>query len=240
MTTIGMTRRDGLAMAPSSRSGSIVRKALLAGGILSSLLYFATDVLGGLRYGGYSFTSQAISELAAIGAPSKSFVDPLFLSYQLLALAFGIGVFLAAAGRRGALRNTALMMTAYGATGFLTFIMAGPAKIAMHQRGIGSLPGDAPHIILTAVLVMFLLLAMTFGAFALGKRFRRFSFATLLIAIVSGALTVPFAARVAAGLPTLGLGIVERIDVYSCLLWIAVLSIALLRRPRSANARTLP
>jgi hypothetical protein len=132
------------------------------------------------------------------------------------------------------------MLTAYGATGFLALTMAGPSKIAMHQRGTGSLPGDAPHIILTAVLVMFLLLAMTFGAFALGKRFRRFSFATLLVAIVSGALTVPFAARVAAGLPTPGLGIVERIDVYSCLLWIAVLSVALLRAPRSANARTLP
>ena len=36
------------------------------------------------------------------------------------------------------------------------------------------------------------------GAFALGRGFRIYSFATLLTVIVSGALTVPYAARLAA------------------------------------------
>jgi hypothetical protein len=52
----------------------------------------ATDVLGGMRYEGYSFTSQAISELMATGAPSEAFVDPLFITYGVLALAFSVGV----------------------------------------------------------------------------------------------------------------------------------------------------
>jgi hypothetical protein len=56
-----------------------------------------------------------------------------------------------------------------------------------------------------------------------------------------GAWTSVFATRLAAGEPTPGLGIVERIDVYSGLLWIALLSVALLRiaqRPNNAADRS--
>jgi hypothetical protein len=187
-----------------------------------------------MRFEGYSFTSQAISELAAIGAPSKPFVDPFFIAYDLLALAFGIGVFLAAGGHR-ALRITATMLMAYGAIGFAAVAFAGSMFFSMHQRGAGSLAGDAPHIILTGVLVLLLLLAIGFGTLSLGKRFRVYSFATVLIVIGFGVLTSTFAPRLAAGQPTPGMGIVERIDVYSALLWLAVLAIALLRRPRSRD-----
>src|SRR5678815_2963304 len=90
--TIEQTLTGGPTIAPPVRSRSRARQVLLACGVLSSLLYITTDILGGLRYPGYSFTSQAISELAAIGAPTKPFVDPLFITYQLLALAFGVGV----------------------------------------------------------------------------------------------------------------------------------------------------
>ena len=77
----------------------MARKTLLVCGILSSLLYVATDVLGGMRYPGYSFTSQAVSELMAIGAPSEAFVDPLFIAYGVLVLAFGVGVLREGVGR---------------------------------------------------------------------------------------------------------------------------------------------
>jgi hypothetical membrane protein len=239
MTTIGISQNRSQTMARPVRSASMVRQVLLACGILSSLLYVATDVLGGMRYEGYSFTSQAISELAAIGTPSKPFVDPFFIAYDLLALAFGIGVFLAAGGHR-ALRITATMLMAYGAIGFAAVSFAGPTFFAMHQRGAGSLASDAPHIILTAVLVLLLLLAMGFGTLSPGKRFRVYSFATVLIVIGFGALTSMFAARLAAGQPTPGMGIVERIDVYSALLWLAVLGVALLRRPWYGGERSLP
>src|SRR5512132_826181 len=145
----------------------MARKALLACGILSSLLYVATDVLGGMRYEGYSFNSQAISELMAIGAPSESFVDPLFIIYGVLALAFGVGVFREEAGRNRALRIAGFLLIGYAAIGF-----TGPTLFEMHQRGAGSLANDLPHIILTAMLVLLQLLAIGFSAFALGKRFR--------------------------------------------------------------------
>jgi hypothetical membrane protein len=229
MTTIGMTQVDGTQERPV-RTRSVARQVLLACGILSSLLYIATDALGAIRYPGYSFTSQAISELAAIGAPTKALVDPLFIAYGVLALAFGVGMFREAGTERRALRGTAALLIAYAAIGFTGFTL-----FPMHQRGVGNVAGDLPHIALTGVLVLLLLLTMAFGAFALGRRFRVYSFATLLTVILFGALTIPYPARMAAGEPTPGFGIIERVLVYSFLLWVAVLAATLLRRRAGAS-----
>lgn len=234
MTTIRMTDDRGRTVARPVRSASMVRQLLLACGILSSLLYVAADVFGGMRYEGYSFSSQAVSELMAIGAPSEPFVDPIFLAYGVFALAFGVEVFREAADRNRALRITAALLIGYAAIGF-----TGPTLFPMHPRGVSSVASDVPHIVLTGVLVLLLLLAMGFGAFALGKRFRVYSFASLLIVIIFGALTMPYPARMAAGLPTPGFGIVERINIYTSLTWVVVLAIALLRRPWS-RAGSLP
>ncbi|MGZ6110526.1 MAG: hypothetical protein ACXWM3_04120 [Gemmatimonadaceae bacterium] len=63
--------------------------------------------------------------------------------------------------------------------------------------------------------------------------------AGLATVILFGALTTPYPARMDVGQPTPGLGIIERIDVYSALLWLAVLGIALLRRPDTATEGSL-
>lgn len=224
MTTIEIARLEDEPGVPAR--GRVLRKTLLACGVLSSLLYAATDVLGGLRYEGYSFYSQAISELMAVGAPSEGFVDPLFIAYGVLALAFGLGVLEEGLGRSRALLVTGALLAGYAALGF-----TGPTLFEMHPRGAREIGGDAPHIVLTGVLVLLTLLAVAAGAFALGTRFRVYSFATLLLMIALGVLAAPYGARLAAGQPTPGLGVVERIEVYASLLWVAVLGIALLRRP---------
>ena len=208
------------------------RQSLLACGVLSSLLYAATDLLGGMRYPGYSFGSQVISELMASGAPSESFVDPLFIAYGVLAIAFGVGVYREAADRR-ALRIAGAMLIGYAVAG-----LTGPTLFEMGQRGVESAAGDLPHIVLTAVLVLTLLLAIGFGAFALGRQFRIYSYATLLIVIAFGLMAGMYGARLAAAQPTPGFGIVERINVYASLLWVAVLSIALLRGERATSGAT--
>jgi CubicO group peptidase (beta-lactamase class C family) len=214
----------------------MVQQALLACGIVSSVLYAATDVLGGMLYEGYSFTAQAISELMARGAPSESLVDPLFIIYGLLLLAFGAGVIRESAGKNRALGFAGGLLIANAALG-----LAGPTLFEMDQRGAGSLQGDLPHIILTTALVLLLLAAIAFGAFAFGRRFRIYSFATLIVVMAFGALAGSYGARLAAGEPTSGFGILERIGIYAVLLWVAVFSVALVRRTadaRSARATT--
>ena len=146
----------------------MARKASLICGIVSSLLYIATDVLGVVRWGGYSYTSQSISELMAIGAPSRPLVVPLFLTYDVLVIAFGLGVS-ESAGRKRALRVVAGLLVGYGVVG-----LAGPFA-PMHQRGVEGTLTDTMHIIITMVLVLFILLAIGLGANAFGKRFRLYS-----------------------------------------------------------------
>src|SRR4029079_17496045 len=99
VTTIGIHQQAAQPAIQPARSTGIVRRVLVWGGVLSLPLYVATDAIGGMRYEGYNFSSRAISELMAVGAPSKALVDPFFLLYSLLALAFGIGV-LRVAGNR--------------------------------------------------------------------------------------------------------------------------------------------
>ena len=223
MTTIVKTPNRGNKTEPV-RNGNRLQQALLLCGILSTLTYIAADLLGGLRYPGYSFASQTISELVAIGAPSKPLVDPLFMLYSALAGAFGLGV-LWSAGRNRRLRITGALFTGSTVFGGIGFALA-----PIHERGVDTLTDALPHIIVAALVVLLLFSTIIAGAFALGTRFRVYSFATLLAMLVFSALTFPQSGRIAAGLPTPGLGVYERILVYAPMVWLAVLAIAFLRR----------
>ena len=75
--------------------GTMPRRFLLACGVLASIVYLGADVLAGIFFGEYhSFTSRVISELMARGAPTERLVDPLFLLYGALTMAFGSGVWM--------------------------------------------------------------------------------------------------------------------------------------------------
>jgi hypothetical membrane protein len=205
----------------------MLRKILLVCGVLSSLLYLGIDALAALRYGEYhSYVSQAISELGATGAPTKQLVDPLFLTYGILIIAFGVGVW-ASAGGRSALRVIGALLVGIGVVGLLT--------PPMYLRGTGSVSSDLPHIVLTGVIVLFILAAVAFGASLYGRRWRLYSFAIMLTLLVSGALTGFAGTRLAAGQPTPWLGIAERINIGAYLLWVLVLAITLLRSQETST-----
>jgi Protein of unknown function (DUF998) len=105
----------------------MLRKVLLACGIASALLYAAMDISGALRWDHYSFMSRTISELSAIGAPSRPVAVALGIGYTLLAIAFGFGVW-RSADRNRALRIAAGLLIAYGALGLLAPL------VPMHPR----------------------------------------------------------------------------------------------------------
>jgi hypothetical membrane protein len=69
-------------------------KILMLSGILAPLAYVLTVVVGGILRPGYSHIAQYISELIEAGAPNKAILDPLFAIYNILTIAFGIGLFL--------------------------------------------------------------------------------------------------------------------------------------------------
>jgi uncharacterized protein DUF998 len=214
---------------PEGRAGptglGTSHKALLACGILSSLLYGAMITL--IRYEGYSLISQVPSELTAIGAPTRPLWMVLGPVYDVLVVAFGVGVWMSAQRKR-ALRVVGGLFVGFGIVGGLAWPFA-----AMHQREVlaagGGTWSDTLHVILGLMTVFFILVAIGFGATAFGKPFRLYSIVTILILFVFGTLTGLDSPRLQANLPTPWIGLWERISILSFLLWVVVLAAALLR-----------
>ena len=116
--------------------------------------------------------------------------------------------------------------------GYATFGVAGGLVFPMRPRealaaGEGTLR-NTMHIPATAVMSLFIVLAMGFGATLLGKRFRYYSYGTIAILLVFGALASLQAGQMAANELTPWAGIEERINIYATMLWVAVLAIGLL------------
>ncbi len=205
----------------------MLRKILLDCGIVSSLLYVGADIFGAMRYEGYSYTAQTISELSAIGAPTASLIAPLYTTYSVLMVAFGAGVW-SSAGRTRALRVTGALLAAIGIFGMSVW-----PHFPMHMREAlaagGRTETDTMHVVSAGVVSAMILLAIGFGASAFGRRFRFYSFATIVVLLVSGVLTAMGAPLIEANLPTPWIGVTERINIGGYLLWVVVLAIGLLR-----------
>ena len=211
----------------------MVRKILLGCGIVSSVLYVVSDVIGALRYPGYSYADQEFSELTAQGSPVRPLMIALNeIPYTLLVSAFAVGVWTSAPPKHAG-RITGAMLLGYAASG-----MAGGVVFPMNTRealaaGEGTLR-NAMHIPATMVMSLFIVLAMGFGASLLGKRLRYYSYGTIAILVVFGVLASLQAGQMQANEPTPWMGIEERINIYATMLWVAVLAIGLLRvqKPR--------
>ena len=204
-------------LAPITKTGDWLRKVLLVCGPLSALVYIGWHELAALQWEGYSRISNAISELHFTGTPSKSFLDPWqgWVDSALLA-AFGIGIWLSAQGSRS-LRVIGAVMIVPAAMIPLWMIF-GEASIAAHLALVG-------------VGILCWLVAMGFGAAALGKRFRIYSLVSIGLVVGFFALGFSYVPEANAGQPTPFLGLFERIGFSAYFLWLTVLAVALWRRP---------
>jgi hypothetical protein len=208
----------------------MILKSLLVCGILSPLLYVAMNAFVPMLFEGYSLASQTVSELSAIGAPTRPLWVWLGTVYSLLVVAFGVGVW-KSAGRNRPLRVVGGLMVVDGVVSLYW--------PPMHLRGAGFTLTDTMHIIWTIVTVLLMMLAIGFGAAAFGKRFCLYSIATMVILVVFGALTGMDGPRIAANLPTPWVGVWERIGIAAFMLWVVVLAMILLRDQSSAAAVAL-
>jgi hypothetical protein len=87
------------------------------------------------------------------------------------------------------------------------------------------------HIVLTVVTVLTWMLILVFAAVAYSNWLRYYSLITLLAVIGFGSLAGSQGAALAAGQPTPWLGLMERINIYSFMIWVVVFAIVLLRTP---------
>jgi hypothetical protein len=149
----------------------------------------------------------------------------------VLVAAFGAGVW-ASVGPRRAGRITAALLVGYAVLGAVGGVYLSAPTREVLEAGEETWRNTL-HLPATAVSVLSILLAMGFGATLLGRRFRYFSYATILAILVFGVWAGLQAGRVEANQPTPWLGIVERGNVYAIMLWVAMLAIGLLSAQKS-------
>lgn len=195
---------------------------LLSCGIIAPLLYVVTDVLLTLRWDGYSYRDQTISELNAIGSPTRTLSIVLGIVGYAFVTAFGVGVWrLAVADRK--LRVAAGGLVTLGVLGCF-----GVPFFPMHVREAEETLTDTLHVAQLAVAAPLLFVIIGFGAASLGRGFRLYSAVTVLVMIAFGAWAGRYGADVANNLATPWVGIIERTSVYAYQLWFAAFASVLL------------
>lgn len=197
----------------------LLKKMLLMCGALSSLLYIAINIVVPMQWEEYSITSQTVSELSAIDAPTRSLWVGLCLLYILLFAAFGYGILKSADG------NHPMRIMGYLILVYSIINLYWPP---MHLRGTEHTLTDTLHIVWAVITLFFMMLIMGFGAVTQGNRFRFYTIATWVVFIVFGILTGLDGPKIAENLPTPMIGVWERINIGAFMLWVMVLSIVLL------------
>ncbi len=222
-------------LLPRTNVHTADHRTLLWCGIVSAGLYAALNVFVALQWPGYSSLSQTVSELSAVDAPTRWLWVPFATVYTLLTAAFGWGV------RHAAVENPPLrvaggFLVAYGISGLLWPLFP------MHLREVLAAGGatwtDTAHLTFTAFTVLLMLLAMAFGAAAIGPGFRLYTVVTIALLATFGALTGSQAAAVETNTPTPWIGLYERLNIGVFLVWTVVLAGRLLRGEGSAPTRT--
>ncbi len=174
------------------------RSALLCG-VAAALVYVGTDIFAGLRYPGYSFFGQAVSELFAIGAPTSHVVVPLFTLSSALLLPFAFGVRAASSGRSRTRQAMAWMIASNGIDTLILWNL-----FPIHMRGDVPTLTDTMHLVFAAN--PFILATIALGAAGFRGWFRFYSIGTILVLLAGAVLGFSYAPQLAAHQATPWLG----------------------------------
>jgi hypothetical protein len=200
------------------------RKALLLCGIIAPLLYIAMCLFIPVLDEGYHSASQAVSELSAIGAPTRPLWFVLGTLYTLLIAVFGLGI-RQTAGANPTLHTLGTLILASGIIGL--------AWSPMHQREVLAAGGgtftDTWHLVMSGITLLMMLLIIGYGAAAFGKTFRLYSLISVVLFIVFGTLTGIEAPEVSNNQPTPMIGVWERINIGVYMIWLMIVATMLLR-----------
>lgn len=227
MNLVTTNNTEGKEWKASSR----LQTFLITLGIISSILYIITDIVASVMWRDYSRTSQTVSELIGVDAPTRLYVAILFTIYDLLVYAYGVGIFFASGSKR-ALKIAAILIIAKEILG-----LAATLFFPIHLRGVEGNFSDTMHGILTAAGVFLCMFpAMIAGAVSFKGTFRIYSIVTMILFVVFGILAGADQPKYALNMPTPMMGVWERINIYGYMVWIVVLSIMLLRSKRAGES----
>ena len=207
-----------------------MKKYLIFAGILAPIVYVTTVVIGGLLRPGYSHIAEAVSELVAAGAPNKPLLSSLFVLYNLLCAAFGVGVlqYTAQTERKTSGRVGAISLILLGLIGVSLelFFPQDPGGPAVTFAG-------TMHIILASLASLVTMIAMVaiglwFRNFPNLKGYTAYSLITFAVVFIAG-----------GSIPVLGMtnpyfGLLERIAIGGFIQWLFFIALRMRSLPETA------
>ena len=198
---------------------------LVACGIAAPVLYGVAVIIGGIITPGYSHLAHDISGLIASYAPGKGVLDPIFVAYNILLMAFGVGLLSRFAEQaKGVGVAGAAIIIVIGAFGLVLTILFPRDPIGAEQTFAGIM-----HIVFAGLMSIGTMTAVPLVALHLRKIGLRgyavYSFITLAVVLVSGIWAVS-AAATDSGV----LGLAERITIGAFVLWVYVIALKMYKR----------
>lgn len=205
----------------------MLRKTLLACGIVAPVHYVITVIVGAALRHDYSHIVNAISELLSNGAPNKAFLDMAFNIYNVLLLAFAIGGY---AALKNAPRPCRVAMGIFIGIQILSFSWG---FFPMDPLGAQATFAGTMHNILGGVVAFATILMPLFMGLGLRRvegfqKYAAYSFVASAIIFVSGLTGV-----ILAGQGIHVFGFFERITIGSYEVWILATALKLLQTEMS-------
>lgn len=212
-------------MESSLNMSNQLRTIFLFFGILSAIIYAASDIIFGLIKPGYRFDSQSASALSAFGTPTRLGVVIVNLIASLFLIAFAAGVWMSAGQYGVLLRVMALLIV-----GNAIFSIIAITFFPVHLDEPMNSPANKLNVILMFTSVVLFIGAICTGIFAYRNWFRFVSLAIILIFVLLTIVGIIVSRNkfVVFGEHGPSVGIQERTMIYSWLLWIALQAIVLL------------
>jgi hypothetical membrane protein len=187
-------------------------------GILSVILYFLHVILGEIFYEGYNPLAQAVSDLTASNSPSRNIARPFSMLYGICAVSFSVGFFVYLRNKI----NKAVTVSSFIFCIMNTISFFGYTFFPLSESGYAGTFQDKMHIVVTILVVLLTIISLVL--FSIGflkekghKWLGIISICTLLI-LMAGAMLINI-------VPQEYLGIAERINVYSIIIYMGILSL---------------
>ena len=193
-------------------------------GALAPVIYFVATVLGGYLWHGYSWYSETVSTLTSAAAPNQAIINPLYAIYNVFVIALAVGLYLGIKPRKPTVAS--LLFAVAGVGGLVLFWFPQDYPITPQMTFTGTM-----HVAIAAIIAFSSIASIAAYGITLRKnpdwtRIGKLCLIWLPIALALGgfgaaSINAPFA------------GLAERLSIGSILLWIEVMSLALVHRHKS-------
>ena len=186
--------------------------------------YLLADIIGGIITPNYSYIVNAVSELSQAGAENRILLSLFLFTHGVIGALFGIGILLNHhSNKTKSIFIGGILILVLGLSNALSGSIFPQDPIGGETTFEGTM-----HLILVGVNVILLfptLLMMGIGFYREynWKSFRLYTFLSLGIIVISGALS---AVVIANGIELMG--VFERITVYAYLVWVFILAYKLI------------